>query len=380
MQSKRRVLFLNALLTTIIYIERPILPMYLQEYGIEARYASYLFASLAFMVMLFAPLWGDLGDKRGRKPILVISAIGMAVSQMLFGYADDFWMMLLSRAIQGVFFASVATSFMAYFNDNATVENRARFISWNLAAVGFGVALGSLIGGLSSEQTELSNVYYLQSMLLVLTAVVIYLVYPKDSVHIDVKRQYIFNVVKNIKRVQNLGLLPGMLLTMTFSIGVFITMNFLEFYLHSVSYDTFNIGLYVFILGIIGVLGNALITHYLLDRINEFRFLVSILVIGGISLMFTGVAPEVGLYSFFFVWALVHNKFKPITTQIIQKRAGTEQGMALGVRETLIHFGMLVGSIIGGLLLHEPVLIFFVSAGIMFFCAAGFEMLRRKNA
>lgn len=378
--SKRRVLFLNVLLTTVIFIERPILPMYLSEYGIPAQYASYLFAVLAFMIMMFAPLWGDIGDKRGRKPILVTAAIGIAIAQVVFGYADSYLWMILSRVIQGVFFSSVAVSFMAYFNDNTLSENRAKFISWNLAAIGLGTALGSLFGGLLSEVMILSNIYYLQAVLLIVSAVVIYIVYPKDSVHIDVKREYVFSVTKNIKRVKEMGLLPGMLLTMTFSIGVFITMNYLEFYLNAVSFTSFEVGAYVFMIGIIGVIGNATITHVLLDKYNEFGVLVTILVIGGLALLFTGFMPTFGLYSSMLIWALVHNKFKPTTTQIIQKNASAEQGVALGVRETLIHFGMMVGSIIGGLLLVNPVSIFFVSAVIMFVCALGFELLRRKNA
>ena len=70
-----------------------------------------------------------------------------------------------------------------------------------------------------------------------------------------------------------------------------------------------------------------------------------------------------------FVFALVHNKFKPITTQLIHQNAKDEQGVAIGVRETLIHFGMVIGSVIGGILIATESGIFYFSAGIMFFCA-----------
>lgn len=378
--GRKRILFLNLLLGTVLYIEKPILPMYLSANNIDVQYASYLFAALALMVMLFAPMWGDIGDIRGRKPVLILSALGLAVSQIVFGLASNIWMMIISRLIQGMFVSGIAVSFMAYFNDNAKPENRARLISINLAFIGLGISLGSLIGGFLGEVMILENIYYLQALLAIFTAGVIYIVYPHDTVHNDRRRQYVFGLVPNIKRVFYLGLLPGMLLTMTFSIGVYVILNYLEFYLSNISFTVFEIGTYVSMIGLIGVIGNATITHVLLDRFNEFRLLTIILFIGGISLLLTAYYPKIGLFSFMLLFALVHNKFKPITTQIIHKKAEEEQGVALGVRETLIHLGMLIGSVVGGILIKNPVTIFYFAAGIMFFCGIGFEVLRRKSS
>lgn len=378
--GRKRILFLNLLLGTVIYLEKPVLPLYLEELNIPLQNATYLFAVLAFFIMLFAPMWGDIGDKRGRKVVLIISAIGMAVSQLIFGMSNSLTMLVISRIVQGIFLSSIVVSFMAYFNDNARPENRARLISLNIAFIGLGIALGSFIGGYLGQMLALRNIYYLQSIMFIISTLFIIWLYPKDTVHIDIRRQYVFGLVQNIKRVGSLGLLPGMMLTMTFSVGVYVILNYLEFYLLDIDYTVFEIGLYVFVIGIIGVIGNATITHVLLDRFNEFRLLTVTLLIGGVSLLLTALYPVIGLFSFMFVFALVHNKFKPITTQIIHKNAQEEQGMALGVRETLIHFGMLIGSIIGGLLIYNPVMIFYFASGIMFLCAIGFELLFRKNA
>ena len=364
---------------SLIYLEKPILPLYLNERGIDVQYSSYLFATLSLFVMLFAPLWGDIGDKRGRKLVLIVSCFGVGVAQIMFGLATSIWMMIASRALQGIFVSGYAVSFMAYFNDNSNEENRSRLISLNLAAIGLGLSLGSLFGGLLSEVMDLESIYMFQGLSLFLAGYVVYLVYPKYTVHIDIKRQYVFNIFNNIKRVYLMGLLPGMFLTMTFSMGVYVIVNFLEFYLSSVNFSVLQIGGYVFGMGIVGVLGNATITHLLLDRFNEFKLLSVTLLIGGVSLLLTALYPVVGLYSFMLLFALMYNKFKPITTQVIHKRAEENQGVALGVRETLIHFGMLIGSVVGGFLIKSPLNIFYFSAIVMFLCAAGFDVLRRLS-
>ena len=376
--GRKRLLFLNLLIGVIIYLEKPILPNYLQLYNIDVQYSTYLFASLSFFIMIFAPFWGDIGDIKGRKGVLIVAVTGMAASQFVFGYASTLWIMVVSRCIQGVFLSGVVVSFMAYFNDNSTEANRARLISLNIAFIGLGIALGSLIGGAIGQILPLSTIYFIQSVLFLILGLVIHYIYPKSYLLIDEKRQYVFNLFKNIRRVSVMGLLPGMLLTMTFSVGIQVVMNYLEFYLSYIEFNVLEIGAYVFGLSIIGVIGNATITHKLLDRFNEFKLLVITLVIGGISLLLTAVYPAIGLFSFMLIFALVYNKFKPITTQIIHEKASDEQGVALGVRETLIHFGMLVGSIVGGLLIANPISIFYFSSIIMFICALGFNVLRLR--
>lgn len=377
--GKKRILLLNLLIGIVIYIEKPILPQYLELNNIDLQYSSYLFAALSFFVMLFAPLWGDIGDIKGRKPVLMISVLGMAISQFLFGFADAIVLMIISRIIQGIFLSGVVVSFMAYFNDNSNIGNRSKLISINIAFIGLGLAVGSLLGGMLSQWVELSNIYFVQALFFLVLIPVILFSYPKHTIDIDIKRQYVFNLIKNIHRVARMGLIPGMMLTLVFSIGVQVVINYLEFYLNFIEFSILEIGSYVFVISIIGVIGNATITHRLLDKFNEFGLLVVTLSIGGVSLLLTGLFPKVGVYSFMLIFALVYNKFKPITTQIIYSKAEDEQGVALGVRETLIHFGMVIGSVIGGILIVNPVNIFYFSASIMFVCAIGFNILRVRQ-
>jgi|GEM_PF-4018198 len=371
-----KMLFLSLLIGIAIYIEKPILPAFLAERGIAVEWSGYLFAVFGLAVMFFAPFLGDVGDKKSRKMVFVISVIGMGIAQFFFVSSKNTVGLLLSRFMFGTFFSGVAVNFMAYFNDNYEGSTKSKMISYNLAIATLGLAIGSLIGGYLGSMTSINNIFYVQAVLLVSLSYLIYTMYPKETIRIDIKRQYVFNLIQNIKRVRVTGLLPGMFITMVFTIGVHITMNFLEFYLTDISFNLSQIGLFVFVLSLIGVIGNFFITPRLLKRYDEKLYLVVILFISGVSLILTGIYGF-GIYSFLMLFSLVQMMFKPITTQLISHDAGEEQGLALGVRETLIHFGMIVGSLIGGYLISvNSIYIFYVSALIMFLCSIGFGTLK----
>jgi len=99
----------------------------------------------------------------------------MAVSQFIFGLANTLTVMLISRFIFGVFFSGIAVNFMAYFNDNYEGSLKSKMISYNLAIIALGLALGSLIGGYLGDYMHLSNIYFLQSVLFIIVSCIFFI-------------------------------------------------------------------------------------------------------------------------------------------------------------------------------------------------------------
>lgn len=130
----------------------PLLPIYSLEHRASEAEIGLLFGSFSAMQFLFAPLWGRLSDRVGRKPILVGGLFGTAGSYVLFAYADSMPLLFASRMLAGFFGANVSTA-QAYIADVTTPENRARGMGLIGAAFGLGFMLGPLIGG---ELTRLS--------------------------------------------------------------------------------------------------------------------------------------------------------------------------------------------------------------------------------
>ena len=100
---------------------------------------------------VFAPIWGRLSDRVGRKPILVMSTAGFAATWVMFALAPSLAWLLISRALAGVFAANLSTA-QAYMADTFPPSRRAKGMGLIGMAIGLGFVFGPAIGaGLVSE-------------------------------------------------------------------------------------------------------------------------------------------------------------------------------------------------------------------------------------
>lgn len=108
---------------------------------------SSLFSILQFV---FAPFWGGLSDRRGRRPILLMTVVGTAASYLLWALSGSFWIFLVARLLGGAFGGnlSVATAAVA---DVTNRGERAKAMGLVGAAFGLGLVTGPLIGAFSSR-------------------------------------------------------------------------------------------------------------------------------------------------------------------------------------------------------------------------------------
>lgn len=102
-----------------------------------------LFSLTQMMVMIF---WGRASDRLGRKPVLVFSLIGVAISTGIFGMARNLWQMILFRCLAGVFAGTIVT-IRTMISEHSTPKTQARSFSWFAFAGNLGLLFGPLIGG-----------------------------------------------------------------------------------------------------------------------------------------------------------------------------------------------------------------------------------------
>jgi MFS family permease len=104
----------------------------------------------AILQFFFAPIWGGLSDRYGRRPVLMITLCGTAIGYFLWIMAGDIWVLLLSRVIGGMAGGniSVATAAIA---DVTTREKRSKGMAFVGIAFGLGFVLGPALGGLASQ-------------------------------------------------------------------------------------------------------------------------------------------------------------------------------------------------------------------------------------
>ncbi len=124
----------------------PILPLYAEQFGASAIQIGLLTASYALMQLIFAPIWGRVSDRFGRRPVILGSLIGSSVAWLMFGFAGALWVLFVARILDGISGASYAAA-QAYVADITTDEDRVRGMGLIGAAFGLGFIIGPGIGG-----------------------------------------------------------------------------------------------------------------------------------------------------------------------------------------------------------------------------------------
>ncbi len=126
----------------------PLMPFYASEFGASPVMIGLLYSIYSVAQLVFSPIWGGLSDRIGRRPIMLLSTLGAAVAYIVFGFAETFAVLLLSRLMAGVMGGNISTA-QAYIADVTSVEDRARGMGLIGAAFGLGFVMGpALASGL----------------------------------------------------------------------------------------------------------------------------------------------------------------------------------------------------------------------------------------
>jgi MFS family permease len=150
-KSPLAVLFIAVLVDFMGFgIVLPLLPFYAESMGATPLEITILVASYSAMQLAAAPLWGRVSDRRGRRPLLIAGLFASAFSYLLFGFAQNFWWLLLSRIAAGAAGGTITVA-QAYVADTTSHADRARGMGHLGAASGLGVMLGPALGAFFSD-------------------------------------------------------------------------------------------------------------------------------------------------------------------------------------------------------------------------------------
>ena len=113
----------------------PILPTFSKELGATDFQTGLLASSYSLMTFLFAPLWGTLSDRIGRRPVILFSITITGLAYLLFSHSNTLLLVMLSRVLAGIGSANISAA-QAYIADITTPENRAKNMGMIGAAFG----------------------------------------------------------------------------------------------------------------------------------------------------------------------------------------------------------------------------------------------------
>ncbi len=143
-----------------------------------SKISGLLLVAYAVMQFLFSPLVGNLSDKYGRRPVLLLSLLGFGIDYLFMAFAPTIWWLFLGRIIAGIMGASFTTA-SAYIADVSAPEKRAQNFGMIGVAFGLGFIIGPVIGGILGK-IDVHYPFYAAALLALLNAAYGFFVLPES--------------------------------------------------------------------------------------------------------------------------------------------------------------------------------------------------------
>ena len=149
--ANRRLQYATIFLTCFIDILGfgiviPVLPLYAEHFGATPLEIGWLVGIFSLAQFFFAPLWGKVSDRLGRKPVLLLGMLGTVAGYMVLGLAGSVLMLMAGRLVAGIAGANISAA-QAYLADISSAENRAKAMGLLGAAFGLGFVIPSIFIG-----------------------------------------------------------------------------------------------------------------------------------------------------------------------------------------------------------------------------------------
>jgi len=375
------IMLINALsYGTII----PLLYPYASKFGINAVTLSLLFASYSLFQFISTPIIGRLSDRYGRKPLLLLCLMGTSISLAFFASATSLFMLFFARILDGITGGNISVA-QAMIADKVTGKERAKAFGMLGAAFGFGFLIGPALGGLLS-QISLTAPFWFSSGFALFATILGYFKL-KESVHkSDVKKQKkepLFNFVALFKALLNptVGAVLLVSLIMSITSNTFI-IGFNAYSVDELSLTAKEMGLIYTMAGFLSVIMQMAGIKVLLKKFKTKEKIIKISFLGS---FFSLLSMSMGLNFFQFVFALfVYMIFRsvvnPLISTILSERTKNEdQGYILGINQSYISLGQIIGPLSAGLVSKISISAIFIWASILMYGGFLFIQFSKKK-
>lgn len=351
----------------------PIFPFYIDELGGSGGKLGLLIAIAAFTELVFGPLWGNLSDRIGRKPVLIIGLVGYVLASLLMGLSTTLWMLYAARALSGVLSSATSATTMAYIGDSTGEEDRAGGMGLLGAVAGLGVILGPAFGGWLGT-VSLSTPFFIAAAFSAVTVLFVVILLPESlppEARIKIKQHRDSWQVKVWKNA--LQSYIGILLFMAFWVSVGLANFESVFGLYALvkfAYGPGQVGTILTVVGLVSTAGK-IFTGPLTRKWGDAIVIKVSLITGAIAYMVLLAANTyvtILLSTGFFI--LSKTFLRPSILSLISKRARIGQGTVMGLSNSAISLGRIVGPIWAGFIFDVNVDYPYLSGAAILF--AGF--------
>ena len=332
----------------------PNLAYYAEDIGASPTEIAVLLSIYSGMQLIFAPIWGRLSDKYGRKPAIMFGLLGNAVALAGFGFAETYFWLFVARSAAGIASAAVLPTVMAYVADVTTFEERGKGMGLMGAAMGLGFIFGPAIGGVMGSN---DLPFFVAGGLSFLTFLFVLTTLPESLQPGIVQRDHEWITARDLFQKSTLSspLIPLFLVAFftTFSFSGLET-TFPLFIEEGWQFNQKEMGWMFMVMGAIVVPLQGGLLGRLINWLGERRIIL-------VGLLLNVIGMMLFLYAFNFVTLTIYltitgignQLIRPTNTSWISKQTDIGQGAAIGIMDAFLSLGRILGPLLGGWLYEK---------------------------
>jgi DHA1 family tetracycline resistance protein-like MFS transporter len=350
------IIFLTVLIDMIGFgIVIPILPLYSQHFHASPWQIGLLFGSFSLMQLLSAPLLGRWSDRIGRRPVLLLSILGTAISFLILGLANSLPLLFLGRMIDGLSGGNISTA-QAYIADVTPLEKRSSAMGMIGAAFGLGFVFGPAIGGwLGHYNYQLP--FFVAAGLAFFNTFAIFCFLPESLTEERRKLHPAGGVslASSWKTALESRLGPVMLCTLFNTIAFsLVTALFALFTFHRLHWDARDNGNLFAYIGILGVIIQGGLIRRLVPRTGERPLIILGCIALVLSMALLPLSGDLPLLVVSSTLLAIGNGFvTPLLSGVASKSTEPKsQGAVMGLMQSIASLGRMIGPAIGGFMLN----------------------------
>ncbi len=354
----------------------PVLPYFVKEMNMPDVFVGICVAIFALMNFIFGPLWGGMSDRKGRRPVMLLSIFITFCSNILLSFVSGSTTLFLARFIAGIGSANISVA-QAYMADISDHKDRIKNMGMIGAMFGIGFIIGPYIGGVLKDWSGTGSVFWVGMGAAILNALNLlsgYLFLKESNQQIDPDKKRNLNPIDPILKWIRQPIFKDLMLLFFLYVVAFSIMQITSGLLWKEKYGlTVKEATYVF--AFIGVT-SAIFQGLLIGKISKI-FSASKMIIGGSIIMGLSLAaiplPPKGM---FIPWELVACGFlsfgnaciTPAVTSWLSKIAPPANiGQVLGANQSFSSLARVIGPPMGTSLFSSHFnLPFYISGLIMF--------------